>query len=83
VVRVRGTAGEPGKTMGSIRCFRKRKNNVSGQGGRKAYFWWTETYFATATDHTSSNIISRDKESDECHAYSKWKKLLVIGNVSR
>jgi hypothetical protein len=26
----------------------------------KAYFWWTETYFATATDHTSSNIISRD-----------------------
>jgi hypothetical protein len=60
VVWVRGSAGEPGKTMGLIRCFRKRKNNVSGQGGRKAYFWWTKKYFATATDHTSSNIISRD-----------------------
>jgi hypothetical protein len=33
------------------------KENVS----EKAYFWWTETYFATATDHTSSNIINREE----------------------
>jgi hypothetical protein len=37
---------------------------VTFGGGRgwKRTFWWTETYFATTTDHTSSNIISRDRE---------------------
>jgi hypothetical protein len=30
----------------------------------KAYFRWIENVLATGTDHTSSNIISRDKATD-------------------
>jgi hypothetical protein len=37
-----------------------------GLSRMKAYFWWTETYFATATDHTCSNIISRDYYLNTC-----------------
>jgi hypothetical protein len=42
---------------------------ITGFGGRaklikksrtKTYFWWIESVLATAMDHTSSNIISRD-----------------------
>jgi hypothetical protein len=35
------------------------RENVSGKGGTKTYFYWLKAYF-TDTDHTCSNIISRD-----------------------
>jgi hypothetical protein len=45
------------------RRWAKRYGGLSDLvGGQrtKTYFWWMETYFTTATDHASSNIISRD-----------------------
>jgi hypothetical protein len=42
----------------------KGKRLVQEKTRMKTYFWWTKTYFATATDYTSSNIISRDIDID-------------------
>jgi hypothetical protein len=55
--------------FGVVRLGRGEENNevvlqekkmFRAKGGTKVYFWWTETYFATATEHTCSNIISRE-----------------------
>jgi hypothetical protein len=41
--------------------------DVEKDAGLKAYFWWIESVLATGTDHTSSNIISRDWQNrNEC-----------------
>jgi hypothetical protein len=37
-----------------------QRRTCGTEGGLKAYFWWIESVLAIATDHTSSNIISRD-----------------------
>jgi hypothetical protein len=38
------------------------EENVSASQEKKAYLNWLKAYF-TDTDHTSSNIISRDSQS--------------------
>jgi hypothetical protein len=48
------------KTLKARRYNSIAKKKTFRLGGMKAYFWWIESVFATGTDHTSSNIISRD-----------------------
>jgi hypothetical protein len=48
--------------MGSILSFLlgRRARKRFGLPRTKEYFRWIESVFVTATDHTCSNIISRD-----------------------